>query len=260
MLDWIAASMRQADAGLERAEPKYRILYNHLLRAIEGGRWKVGHRIPPESEFARRMPVSLGTIQKALKLLEEDGVVIRRLGHGTFVAVPPANEADIRNFRFLDDEAGGERLLPVYPKVLSVERSQAGGPWASFLGAGPYVRIARIISVNLEFTTFAELFLPAERFGAFLDYKPRQLDGVSVTHLLAAEFNAPALKIAQRFGIAPISAAVAGQIGVAPGTTGIEWEHRAHTYRATPLYYQRVTVPPNHRKIEIWDSIQEGEK
>lgn len=252
--------MREADAAADRSVPKYRILYNHLLRAIEGGRWKVGHQLPPETELARRVPVSLGTIQKALKMLEEDGVVVRRLGHGTFVAVPAANETDIRNFRFLDDDAGGDRLLPVYPKVLSVERSAAAGPWAKFLGAGPFVRMARIISVNLEFTTFAELFLAAERFGTFLAYKPRQLDGVSITHLLAGQFNAPALKIAQRFGIAVIPEEVAGQIGVPAGTSGIEWEHRAYTYRAAPLYYQRVYVPPNRRKIEIWDSIQEGEK
>ena len=166
VLDWIAESMREADAGPDRAAPKYRILYNYMLGAIEGGRWKVGHRIPPETEFARRMPVSLGTIQKALKLLEEDGVVVRRLGHGTFVAVPAANESDIRNFRFLDEDAGGDRLLPVYPKVLSVERSRADGPWRPFLGAAEFVRIARIISVNLEFTTFAEVFLPAGRFDA----------------------------------------------------------------------------------------------
>jgi DNA-binding GntR family transcriptional regulator len=136
---------------------------------------------------------------------------------------------------------------------LSVALTDADGAWAGFLGGRQFVRISRIISVNLEFTTFAELYLPAERFGTFLDYKPRQLDGASVTHLLADQFNAPALRIAQRFGIGAIPDDAAERIGVPAGTIGIEWEHRAYTYRATPLYYQRVYVPPNRRKIEIWD-------
>ncbi|QIE56639.1 GntR family transcriptional regulator [Pikeienuella piscinae] len=251
-LDEISHSLAMAN-GVRGAGPKYRLLYDQILQLIELGRWKAGDRLPPEAEFAQRMPVSLGTVQKALRLLAEDGLLVRRHGDGTYVAAPAVNAAEIRYFRFVDDTG---RQLPVYPKVLSVERCGEAGPWCDFFrDEKDFVRITRLVSVNREFSAFGEFYLPASRFAMFLDYTPQALDGVAFTHLLATRFNAPALRISQRIDFAAIPARVCALIGVEPGAAGLLWSNRAHSFRDVPLYFQRFHLPPNGRSLELWDHV-----
>ena len=64
----------------------------------------------------------------------------------------------------------GKSLLPVYGRVLSVDLTEDTGPWSDFLGtADPFVRISRLINVNLEFQTFSQVFLPRRKFGDLLE-------------------------------------------------------------------------------------------
>ena len=86
VLDKIAAKLAAELNTSSPASPKYAQLYEQILRTIEGGDWNPGDRMPPDSEFVRVLPVSLGTVQRALNLLAGDGVIARRHGHGTFVS------------------------------------------------------------------------------------------------------------------------------------------------------------------------------
>ena len=86
VLDNIAAKLAAELNTSSPASPKYAQLYEQILRTIEGDDWNPGDRLPPDSEFARVLPVSLGTVQRALNLLAGDGVIAPRHGHGTFVS------------------------------------------------------------------------------------------------------------------------------------------------------------------------------
>lgn len=228
---------------------KYQVLYEQILQQIESGEWRPGDRLPPEAAFARHIPVSLGTVQRALRLLADDGILVRRHGDGTYVATRSPYATDIQNFRFLDDEG---RLLPVYSTVVTIDAVGDDGPWAEFLVEEErFVRVKRVVSVNREFDTFGEFYVSASRFGAFLDYAPGDLDGVGFTHLLAEHFNAPSLRFEQRIGFVSMPAHVAAAIGTKEGQIGMLWQNRAFSYRDAPLYYQRFYLPPNNRNIEV---------
>jgi GntR family transcriptional regulator len=56
-----------------------------LREAIASGLFQPGDRLPPEWELAQRYRVSRVTIRNALQRLEEDGLVLRARGRGTFV-------------------------------------------------------------------------------------------------------------------------------------------------------------------------------
>lgn len=64
-------------------------------------------------------------------------------------------------------------------------------------------------------------------------------------------FNAPTLRIDQRFGFAPLPSAVCQAIAAAPGTIGLDWEMLGYSYRDAPLYYQQVYLPPNKCRLEV---------
>jgi GntR family transcriptional regulator len=52
---------------------------------IRDGRFAEGVQLPPEVELATSLGVSRTTVREALLQLEQEGLVIRRHGHGTFV-------------------------------------------------------------------------------------------------------------------------------------------------------------------------------
>ena len=55
--------------------PKYVLLRDAIVAAVTGGDWPAGTRLPNETEWAASLPVSLGTIQRALRMLVDEGVV-----------------------------------------------------------------------------------------------------------------------------------------------------------------------------------------
>ena len=56
-----------------------------LRRAIETGVYSHGDRLLPERELAASFKTARNTIRNALRQLEEEGLVVRRVGSGTFV-------------------------------------------------------------------------------------------------------------------------------------------------------------------------------
>ena len=66
--------------------PKYVQLREALSTALRRGEWKAGDRLPTETELVELTALSLGTVQRALRDLVDDGLVVRNQGSGTFVA------------------------------------------------------------------------------------------------------------------------------------------------------------------------------
>lgn len=104
-----------ASAGKSR--PKYVQVSELLIREINAGHWREGERLPVEAELATELSVAVGTLRKALTLLEEQGMLERRQGSGTYVKRPPA-EAVYQLFRLELLEGGGTP----HAQTLSVRR------------------------------------------------------------------------------------------------------------------------------------------
>jgi GntR family transcriptional regulator len=74
-------------------------LAQELRTRILAGEWRPGDRMPSEPELARREAVSRSSMRAAITMLEEDGVVSRKHGSGTYVTYRPALPHDLgRNF------------------------------------------------------------------------------------------------------------------------------------------------------------------
>lgn len=64
-----------------------------LRRQIEQGAWPVGSQVPPERLLASQFGLARNTLRRALKALEEEGLLERQVGRGTFVKALPAPAA-----------------------------------------------------------------------------------------------------------------------------------------------------------------------
>lgn len=96
--------------AIENADdmPAYKALQYMILKAIEHGDWQPGQLIPPERIFVQCTDMSIGTVKKAMLNLVHDGVLFRRQGSGTYVAMPSFTRQMRRYYLFLDDFSGKE--------------------------------------------------------------------------------------------------------------------------------------------------------
>jgi GntR family transcriptional regulator len=84
------------------SRPKHKTLTDvtvtAIYDAIQEGKFGVGSQIPPETELMSFLRVSRTTIREALRTLEEQGVIYRRRGLGTFVSERPIEKDLSINF------------------------------------------------------------------------------------------------------------------------------------------------------------------
>lgn len=72
-----------------RSQNLTQIATQELREAIEQGVYAPGSQLPPELELVRILGVSRTVVREALRFLQEDGLIARRQGQGTFVRKNP---------------------------------------------------------------------------------------------------------------------------------------------------------------------------
>lgn len=77
-----------ADFPLKEGSPLYYRVFSILRKQIEDGIYKEGDLLPPEPALERQFNVSRTTVRKAIEMLEEKGLVIKKQGKGTTVIDP----------------------------------------------------------------------------------------------------------------------------------------------------------------------------
>ncbi len=65
--------------------PKYYQIYEALVDEIRSGKFSEGDRFPSDTELVEHYKVSRGTVREALKILFQQGYLVREQGRGTFV-------------------------------------------------------------------------------------------------------------------------------------------------------------------------------
>lgn len=235
------------------AGQKYQLLVDLIVGAIEGGIWRSGDRLPSEHAMAAAIPLSLGTIQRALGVLVEQGVVVRHHGQGSFVAGAFGGNGRHQPHRFVDGDVFSDNplSLPVRRILRRTGLTDARGPWSTFITSEDrFLRLERRFDVAGQFSALCETYLPYRRFIALASLPPEVFQG-PLTGLLAERFNAPALQMEYglRVGPAPVEAATV--LKVPPGSTVLHWEYFATSWRRSPLFYQRMLVPPTGIRLVI---------
>src|SRR5579863_4981358 len=104
-----AKALREAD-GTDGARgiPKFKVILDALRESVVSGEYREGARLPSEADLVRRFGVSRMTIVKAFKELQQQGLVVRRPGSGTFVA---PNGRESRLFGLLIPELGQTEIF-----------------------------------------------------------------------------------------------------------------------------------------------------
>ena len=237
--------MRGPDDGV----PKYLRLRNSLATAISDGRWKAGARIPTEDRLTEATGLSLGTVQKALKTLADDGLVVRRQGMGTFVASgeSPMN-APFYHCRFLDDDG---LQLPIFSKFARRHAAAGKGEWSKHLAGRDIVCLERIFSIDNEFSIYTHLYFDANRLPALATAPAAKLSGVNMKELIARAHHVPLTRFSENLVVSVFPSHVCVAIGVKPRTSGAVLEIVGRDRQGDAVYFQELFIPPTERRLFI---------
>jgi GntR family transcriptional regulator, histidine utilization repressor len=120
----------------------------HLKDALARGRWAPGERMPSEAALVAQFNVSRMTINRALRELQDDGLVTRSQGQGTFAAQPLrlSSTLTIRDLHEEIESRGHHHHLAVH--LLREERATLG--LAAQLGLKTGAPVFHSIMVHFE--------------------------------------------------------------------------------------------------------------
>lgn len=236
--------------GRQSGIPKYLQLRSALAVAIADGRWKAGAQIPTEDQLTEGTGLSLGTVQRALRALADDGLVVRRQGTGTFVADgEKPMSAPFYHCRFLDDDGRG--LLPIFSRVLSRRRAAGEGGWSQHVRGPNVLCIERLFSINHEFDVYTHLYIDAARFPTLAEIALPELHGVNFKDLLARDYHLSLSQFSETLRVAVFPPYVCKAIGVKRGTSGAVLEIIARDRQGEPVYFQDLCLPPSRRSLFV---------
>ena len=244
---WLTARLGQGGhAGL----PKYLQLRDAVAGAVADAALERGARLPPEESLVRLSGFSLGTVQRALGVLVEDGLLVRKHGAGTFVA---GREAPMRapfyHCRFLDEPSGA--ILPIYSTVLGRDFVATPGPWRDCLRGAEHLRIERLFSINGEFAVYTLTYFERGLFPALEKVPLKKLNGANLKELLARDYHRPVTRFTETLSVAVIAPAMCKALKVARNSAGAVLEIIAHDRRGDAVYFQSLHIPPNPRRLVL---------
>ncbi|MCR9121094.1 MAG: GntR family transcriptional regulator [Phyllobacteriaceae bacterium] len=229
--------------------PRYLVLHRTITKLVHAGELRPGEQLPSDDELARTLSLSVGTIQKTMALLHQDALVERRQGAGTFVTDPSANMADVWHFRFLDD--AGE-FLPLRAEAQFRNLIENPGAWSFYMEqTRHFLAVRRFIEVGDEFSFFSDFYFDGDRFGELANEPLQSFSRLVLRNLLMTHFSVRAKPIRQLLAHRPMTADECVVLGLPRGTTAMQLETFGADPDGVPVYYQKVIIPPNGRKLVL---------
>lgn len=212
-----------------------------LVAAMREGRCPAGALVPPEKDLVDILGVSLGTVQAALRQLQQAGMIVRRRGDGTRVASIEPLSSSIWHFRFKSRKTG-HPLRFVSQKVEVAEVTTAG-PWSEFLnGAERFVRIRRRMTMNDKSRIFAEMYLDADCAKGLANLDPEELDTVNIRPYLEENYGIATARARHTVSTRMLTPSEASGFGLAADKLHFEIHAKAFDAADTPVYFQRILV------------------
>jgi GntR family transcriptional regulator, arabinose operon transcriptional repressor len=97
---------------------KYQRAYEQLRRMVVDGAYRRGDRLPTEAELSAEFGMSRPTVTRALNALQDEGLISRKTGSGSYVETPPSAAGSNRMFGLLIPGLGeGEIFEPICAQI-----------------------------------------------------------------------------------------------------------------------------------------------
>jgi GntR family transcriptional regulator len=220
-------------SGLTRHEQ----VSDWLRTEILSGAFAEGHRLPSESSLTARFAVSRITVRRALQTLENEGLIVRRQGVGSFVASRVVDHGLVRLTDFEEEmrqvglrarsEVVSRRLLEA-PVAAARALGLAAGTTTCTLER---IRLANDVPIAFD-TTWLPVF-----YGQLLE--GRDLEIETIYSILEDVRGIPVVLADLRIEALRLGSDVASHLTVECGSVGLLVERISYTVSERPVYFQR---------------------
>jgi GntR family transcriptional regulator len=177
--------------------PLYIQIAEGLVGQIETGELAPGDQLPPERELSEKMGVNRMTLRRALRVLETQGLVVRKHGVGTFIAAPKIARQMDAVFRFT--KGMQRRGYTPGAQVISLDQGIVDKATARELAlpiAAQAYRILRLRSINQEPVLLEDYSIPAGRFPGL---ERHDLERRSIYEVMENEYGVSIFRARQSF-------------------------------------------------------------
>ena len=222
---------------LESGRPRHEQLSDWLRERLEAGEYAAHDQLPSESDLGELFGVSRITVRRALGTLENEGLIYRRQGLGSFAAPPKLPQGLVRLTDFAQDmERAG---LAATSRVLFHGQAAAPPAVAAALGLAEgafVVRLDRLRLGNGDPIALDRTWLPPF-YAQFLE--GRDLAKETIYRILERDYDIPIVRARYRIEAVVAGADEAAALRVPEGGALLALERISYTASDRPIYYQR---------------------
>ncbi len=219
--------------------PAYYKLQMELLAGIENGQWVPGEAIPPERKIAEECGVSLGTVNRALANLVNEGYLKRMQGKGTFVAGTTIPLESVRYTRLRREFSDPDPRFKI--KVLSLEVVPGFQPVTRLLklrGACKLWEVRRRFFGHEGPLMYYLSYLPHSLFKDLDKVITPLMEKTTLYESIEKKYGLPTIFNQEMFSAVAADQQVAEVLEIEIGAPVLKIEMLSFTYKEKPYEYQ----------------------
>lgn len=210
---------------------------NWLRGQIQDGLLKENEKLPSENELSDTFDVSRVTVRRALQTLENEQLIYRCQGLGSFVSDHRTHQS-LAQLKDFSEELSGSGLK-ASSKVISLEQEKASEEISSYLNVkenGMVVKLERIRLGNGQPIAYDITWLPVF-YGQLIE--GFNLEENTIFQILEKEFEIPVEKGCYRLGATVADASLASHLNVEEQTALLLINRISYTLGDKPIYFQK---------------------
>ncbi len=222
---------------LKEGSPRHVQISNWLRQQLEDGIYTADEKLPSENQLCQKFDVSRVTVRKALQTLENDGLIYRSQGLGSFVSDDRTRQSLMQLTDFEEDmkRAG----LEPSSKVLQFKAVTVSEKVANMLNIDPdstAIRLDRLRLGDDQPIAFDITWLPMF-YGQLLE--GYNLQEKTIYGILEKDFDIPVEKGFFKIEAENASPEIADHLGVKKKAALLVIDRLSLTVGEKPIYYQR---------------------
>ncbi|MGF1670851.1 MAG: GntR family transcriptional regulator [Balneolaceae bacterium] len=229
--------MSKINDMLKDGTPYHKQISDWLRKQIEKNLFLPNEKLPSESDLSEKFNVSRVTVRRALQTLENEQVIYRCQGIGSFVSDQRSHQSFATLNDFMEEMAGSG--LNVSSKLISFSQTDADERVEAILSLKNLKKVVKIERVRLgngEPVAFDITWMPLF-YGQLLE--GHDLEESTIFKILESEYEIPILKGCYRIDAALSDESLAEHLSIETGIPLVLIERISYTISDKPIYYQK---------------------
>jgi len=212
-----------------------------IASVIRANLVKPGELLPSEKELTTILGVSLGTVQAALRQLQDVGTIVRRRGDGTRVGALEPHADSVWHFRFAAKDDGSP--LRIIDQDVWINKISTPGIWSEYIGEDArYIRIRRLLTLHNGALVGAEMFLNFSVAPKIDQIDVTELQFTNIRPYLEETFGLITKGTTHTVKTVDLDAETASRFGLCAHAQHYEIHARAFAQNLSPIYFQRIYI------------------